>query len=132
MILGICPRSRNIRPNRQKSVSNFQESRPNFERLTLLFLLNISQLVAYIGLLAMLGQGLLFILAGQKRQTNLFYQLFQVLNKPWFALARWLSPAKVAVQHHGYVGFFVLAVLYLAITVAKIEHCIGVGMVGCR
>lgn len=98
----------------------------------MLFLLNISQLVAYIGLLAMLGQGLLFILAGQKRQTNLFYQLFQVLNKPWFALARWLSPAKVSVQHHGYVGFFVLGVLYLAITVAKIEHCIGVGMVGCR
>lgn len=98
----------------------------------MLLLLNISQLVAYIGLLAMLGQGLLFILAGQKRQGNLFYQLFQVLNKPWFALARWLSPAKVAVQHHGYVGFFVLGVLYLAITVAKIEHCIGVGMVGCR
>ncbi|MFM8866241.1 MAG: hypothetical protein ACKOFG_15335 [Limnohabitans sp.] len=98
----------------------------------MLLLLNISQLVTYIGLLAMLGQGLLFLLAGQRRQDNLFYQLFQVLNKPWFAMARWLSPAKVAIQHHGYVGFFVLCVLYLAITVAKIEHCIGVNMLGCR
>ena len=80
----------------------------------------------------MLGQGLLYILAGQKRQGNLFYQLFQVLNKPWFAVARWVSPARVAPQHNGFVAFFVLAVLYLAITLAKIEHCIGAGMVGCR
>lgn len=98
----------------------------------MLVLLNSLQLLVYIGLLAMLGQGLLFILAGQRRQDNLFYQLFQVLNKPWFALARWLSPAKVALRHHGFVGFFVLCVLYLAITLAKIEHCIGVGMAGCR
>ncbi len=97
-----------------------------------MLLLNSLQLLVYIGLLAMLGQGLLYILAGQKRQQNLFYQLFQILNKPWFALARWLSPARVAQQHHGYVGFFVLSVLYLAITLAKIEHCMGVGMVGCR
>ena len=98
----------------------------------MLLLFNILQLVVYIGLMAMLGQGLLFILAGQRRQDNLFYQLFQILNRPWFVLARWLSPAKVAVRHHGYVGFFVLCVVYLAVTLAKIEHCIGVGMVGCR
>lgn len=100
--------------------------------VTLLLLLNIAQLIVYIGLLAMLGQGLLFILAGQKRQGNLFYQLFQMANTPWFAVARWVSPARVAPEHHAYVAFFVLAVLYLAITLAKIEHCIGVGMVGCR
>lgn len=99
---------------------------------TLLFFLNIFQLIFYIGLLAMLGQGLLFVLAGKNRQGNLFYQLFQVLNKPWFTIARWLSPARVAPEHHGYVAFFVLCVLYLAVTLAKIEHCIGVSMVGCR
>lgn len=99
---------------------------------TLLLILNIAQLIAYIGLLAMLGQGLLFILAGQKRQGNLFYQLFQMVNTPWFAVARRVSPSRVAPEHHAYVAFFVLAVLYLAITLAKIEHCIGVAMVGCR
>jgi hypothetical protein len=98
----------------------------------LLLLLNIFQLLVYIGLLAMLGQGLLFMLAGQKRDRNVFYQLFQVLNKPWMALARWLSPARVAAQHHGFVAFFLLAVLYLAVTLAKIEHCVSVQMVGCR
>ncbi len=94
--------------------------------------LNIFQLVVYIGLLAMLGQGLLFLLAGERREQNLFYQLFQIVNKPWMTLARWLSPARVAPAHRGYVGFFVLSVLYLAVSLAKIEHCVSVQMVGCR
>ncbi|MFM8691713.1 MAG: hypothetical protein ACKODU_11890 [Limnohabitans sp.] len=95
-------------------------------------ILNIFQLLAYMGLLALLGQGLLYLLAGHKRDTNVFYQLFQVLNKPWMTMARWISPARVAPHHHGYVAFFALSVLYIAITLAKIEHCISVGMAGCR
>ncbi len=100
--------------------------------IPLLHLLNILQLVAYIGVLALLGQGLLYLLAGQKRDANLFYQLFQVLNKPWMTMARWISPARVAAHHQGYVAFFALSVLYIAITLAKIEHCISAGMAGCR
>ncbi len=95
-------------------------------------LLNTAQLILYIGLLALIGQALLFVLAGQKRDTNLFYQLFQVLNRPWLALARWLSPARVAARHHGWVAFFLTAVIYIAVTLAKIEHCVSVGMAGCR
>lgn len=98
----------------------------------MLQVLNAAQLLLYIGLLALLGQGLLFILAGQKRETNLFYQLFQVLNRPWMALARLISPARVDPRHHGWVAFFVTAVLYVAVTLAKIEHCISAGMEGCR
>lgn len=98
----------------------------------MLLFINIFQLLVYVGLLAVLGQGLLYLLAGQKRQSNIFYQLFQILNKPWMALARWISPARIANEHHGYVAFFVLCVLYLAVTLAKIEHCISVQMAGCR
>lgn len=95
-------------------------------------LLNTAQLVLYIGLLALIGQGLLYVLAGQKRDTNLFYQLFQVLNRPWLGLARLVAPARVAPRHHGWVAFFITCVLYLAVTLAKIEHCVSAGMVGCR
>lgn len=98
----------------------------------MLQILNILQLILYIGLLAMLGQGLLFVLAGQKRDTNLFYQLFQVLNRPWTGLAKWVAPAQVAPQHVPWVAFFILSVLYLAVTLAKIEHCISVAMQGCQ
>lgn len=95
-------------------------------------LLNVAQLVLYIGLLALVGQGLLYVLAGQKREGNLFYQLFQVLNRPWMALARLLSPAKVAPNHRGWVALFVTALMYATVTLVKIERCVSVAMVGCR
>lgn len=98
----------------------------------MLQLLNILQLLIYIGLLALAGQGLLFLLAGQKRDSNLFYQLFQVLNRPWLGIARLVSPSRVDPRHHGWVAFFVTAVLYIAVTLAKIEHCVSVGMENCR
>jgi ABC-type iron transport system FetAB permease component len=98
----------------------------------LLVFLNLLQLVLYIAMLALAGQGLLYILSGQKRDSNLFYQLFVLLNKPWNALARLISPKAVAPRHHGFVAFFVVAALYMAVTLAKIEHCISIDMVGCR
>jgi hypothetical protein len=99
---------------------------------TVLQALNAAQLLLYIGLLALVGQGLLFVLAGQKRDTNLIYQLFQVLNRPWLYLARLISPARVDPRHHGWVAFFVTSVLYIAVTLAKIEHCVSAGMEMCR
>lgn len=94
--------------------------------------LNILQLLLYIGLLALLGQGVLFLIAGARRDTNFFYQLFQVINKPWISLAALISPKQIATRHHAFVAFCLVAALYLAVTVAKIEHCVSVGMAGCK
>jgi hypothetical protein len=98
----------------------------------LLLFLNAAQLLLYIGILALLGQGLLFILAGAKRDTNLFYQLFTVVNKPWTYIAALIAPKQIATRHLPFVAFCVVAVLYLAVTVAKIEHCVSVGMTSCK
>ena len=94
--------------------------------------LNILQLLLYIGILALLVQGMLVLIAGAKRETNLFYQLFQVVKKPWLKLAELISPKQIATRHHAFVAFCLVAALYLAVTVAKIEHCVSVGMVGCK
>jgi hypothetical protein len=98
----------------------------------MLLFLNIAQLLLYIGLLALAGQGLLSVLAGAKRDSNLVYQLFVVLNKPWTRAASWISPQAVAERHHPVVAFCVLAVLYIVVTLAKIEHCVGVGVENCQ
>jgi hypothetical protein len=98
----------------------------------LLLFLNAAQLLLYIGILALLGQGLLFILAGAKRDTNMFYQLFIIVNKPWTYIAALIAPKQIAKRHHAFVAFCVVAVLYLAVTVAKIEHCVSVGMTSCK
>lgn len=98
----------------------------------MLLWLNIAQLILYIGLLALAGQGALYVLAGAGRQRNLFYQLFQMVNRPWIALGRWLAPRALAPRTHPLVAFCVMAALYLAVTLAKIEHCLAIGVEACR
>jgi hypothetical protein len=47
-------------------------------------------------------------------------------------LAALISPKQIATRHHAFVAFCLVAAVYLAVTVAKIEHCVSVGMVGCK
>lgn len=98
----------------------------------MLTFLNIAQLVLYIALLALLGQGLLFVLAGARREANFFYRLLQLLAKPFTAPVRWLTPRQVADRHVPIITFGLLALLYGVVTFEKINLCIAANMVGCR
>ncbi len=104
----------------------------HFVIFVMLAALNIIQLVLYIALLALLAQGALYVMAGARRTSNFMYQLFQSLNKPWFKGVRFLAPKQVADQQVPIVAFFIIAVLYAAVTLAKIEHCVSVAMQGCK
>ncbi len=98
----------------------------------MLLFLNIAQLVLYIGALGLIGQGLLYVLAGQKRDTNLFYQLIGIINKPWTLTARFISPKQIIDRQIPFVAFCIVGVLYIAVTLAKIEHCISIGIEICQ
>jgi hypothetical protein len=94
--------------------------------------LTLVQLMLYIPLLALLGQGLLFVLAGQRRDTNFFYQLLKLLSKPFTAVVRRLTPAKVADHHVPLVTFLLLTVVYVVVTLERISLCLRVGVEMCR
>ena len=94
--------------------------------------LNLLQLVLYIPLLALLGQGVLYVLAGAKREHNVFYQLLQLLSKPFTFVVRKATPAKVADSHVPFVTFFLLLIVYAVVTFEKIDRCVQSGMAGCR
>jgi uncharacterized protein YggT (Ycf19 family) len=98
----------------------------------MLTFLNILQLVLYIALLALLGQGVLFVLAGAKRHQNLFYQLLQILSKPFTLPVRKLTPKAVGDHQVPIVTFLLLLVAYAVVTFEKIGLCIAAGMEGCR
>jgi uncharacterized protein YggT (Ycf19 family) len=98
----------------------------------MLTFLNALQLVLYIALLALLGQGILFLLAGHKRESNFFYSILKVLSKPFTIPVRKLTPAKVADEHVPIVTFFLLLIAYLVVTFEKINLCVGSQMVGCK
>ena len=49
---------------------------------------SLVKLVAEIALMALLGRGLVAVLAGAQRESNLFYQLLALLTKPLERLVR--------------------------------------------
>ena len=90
------------------------------------------KLVAEIALMALLGQWLVGLLAGQRKQHNVFYQLLEIMARPFVRLARWLSPRTVLDRHLPLVAFLLLGFVWLAATAAKISHCLKVGVALCQ
>lgn len=98
----------------------------------MLTFLNLLQLVLYIALLALLGQGLLFVLAGERREGNIFYQLLRILSKPFTAPVRAMTPARVADRHVPVLTFALLALVYLVVTIEKVKLCVDIGVEACK
>lgn len=98
----------------------------------MLTFLNLLQLLLYIPLLALLGQGLLFVLAGAKRHENFFYQLLQLLSKPFTAAVRRITPHKVGDHQVPVVTFFLLVIIYAVVTFEKINLCVAAGLEQCK
>lgn len=92
--------------------------------------LNIVQLVLYIALLALVGQGILFVLAGAKRESNVFYKLLQVLSKPFTLPVRKITPKLVSDTQVPLVTFLLLVVLYVVVTFERADLCVTSNMVG--
>ena len=100
--------------------------------MVVLTLLNLLQLILYIPLLALAGQGALYVLAGLKRDSNFFYRLLQLLSKPFTSLVRRLTPARVADHQVPFVTFFLLLIVYFVVTFERIDQCVKVGVEQCK
>ena len=98
----------------------------------MLNVLNIIQLVLYIALLALVGQGALFVLSGARRDSNFFYRLLQVISKPFTVPVRWITPKQVDDRHVPVVTFLLLLIVYAVVTFEKINLCMAANMAGCR
>jgi hypothetical protein len=101
----------------------------------MLTFLNVAQLVLYVALLALAGQGVLYVLAGARREQNLFYTALRVVSKPFTAVVRRVTPRQVADRHVPVVTFFLLLLVYAIVTFERIDLCVTsqmVGQAGCR
>ena len=70
---------------------------------------------------AFMGQGVLWVIAGAKRDQNLVYKLFKTLTSPVTRVTRAITPRVILDAHIGLVAFFLLIVLWVALTVFKIK-----------
>lgn len=82
----------------------------------------ILKALAEVAGLALLGQGILALLAGAQREKNLFYQVLSTITKPVIRATRLITPrALVPDAYIGAAAFFLVAGLWLALTLLKIR-----------
>lgn len=90
------------------------------------------KLIAEIALMALLGQWLLGLLAGAKKESNLFYQVLQIIGRPFVSVARLLTPKLVLDRHVPLVAFLLLLFIWLGATIYKIQICLQMGVELCK
>lgn len=90
------------------------------------------KLVAEIALMCLFGRWVLGLLAGERRQTNLFYQLLDIPARPFIRATRFLTPRAVLDRHVPLVAFLLLGFTWLLVTVWRIQVCVEIGVHLCR
>lgn len=88
-----------------------------------ILLISILRALVEVAGLALLGQGLLAVLAGSKRDNNFVYRLFQIVTAPVIKLMRLITPRFVIDRHIPFIAFFLLVWLWLALAFLKRYLC---------
>jgi hypothetical protein len=98
---------------------------------TELLLIVVAKALAELAGLFLLGRGLLYLLAGHKRDTNLFYQVMCVVTNPLIRFARLVTPKVVIDAHVPYVAFLLVAWVWVVVVFWIIPEVCGSGSVDC-
>lgn len=81
----------------------------------------ILKALAEVALFAFVGQAILYLFAGANRERNFVYTTFKMLTSPVTKFTRLIAPRFIVDQHIAYLAFFLLMVLWVGLTVAKIN-----------
>ena len=84
-----------------------------------LTLIRMLRVLTEVALFSLIGQGLLHLLAGKSRDTNVIYKLFRVITSPVTRAVRALTPRFILDRHINMVAFFLLLWLWLLLALAK-------------
>jgi hypothetical protein len=71
------------------------------------------QLVVAIALMALIGQAILYVLAGENREKNLFYQIVRIIPSPFVKLFRLITPRTFEDRFIPFATFCGLAAIFL-------------------
>ncbi|EIJ42250.1 hypothetical protein BegalDRAFT_1355 [Beggiatoa alba B18LD] len=87
----------------------------------MLQLIIILKAIVEIALFALIGQGILYVLAGQARQHNPFYVLLQIITSPATKLIRLLMPRVIIDRHISVLTFFLLLWVEILLIYLKVQ-----------
>lgn len=85
-----------------------------------------------LSLMFIVGRFILGLLAGAKRQTNVFWQLLDVAAKPSLWVTRKLSPKLILDQHIPLATASWLLVAWVLLVKLKIDMCMQLGAASCQ
>jgi hypothetical protein len=80
-----------------------------------LLLLVIVKALAELAFMFLLGRAALYILAGHKREGNIFYGVLRIVTDPVIRAARFLTPRMVLDAHIPFVAVLLVVWIWLAI-----------------
>ncbi len=98
----------------------------------MLLAVSTAKLIAEIALLCLFGQWVLGLLAGAKKEGNLFYQVLQIAGKPFVLATRFITPKQIIDRHVPLVAFLLLLFIWVAATLMKIRTCLEIGVELCK
>jgi hypothetical protein len=98
----------------------------------MLFFITLLKTIVEIALMALAGQWVLGILAGAKRDRNVFYKVLEVVASPFVRLVRFITPKVVLDRHIPLAAFLLLCVGWLVLTATRISLCLETGVNTCR
>ena len=98
----------------------------------MLFAASTLKLIAEIALLALFGQWVLGMLAGAKKDSNLFYQILQIVGKPFVVATRFITPKQIIDRHVPLVAFLLLLFVWVGSTLMEIRICLEIGVELCK
>ena len=85
-----------------------------------------------LSLMFIVGRFILGLLAGAKRQTNVFWQLLDVAAKPALWLTRRISPKLILDRHIPLAAASWLIVAWVLVVKIKIDLCLQLGAAACQ
>lgn len=74
-----------------------------------------------VALMALIGQGALFILAGTRREGNFVYTLLKTVTSPIIRATRFVTPRFIVDAHIGLVALFLLLLVEAILILLKIR-----------
>lgn len=98
----------------------------------MLLILLSAKVIIEVALLSLAGQGLVGLMAGQRRDSNIIYQLLRAAGRPFVRVMRAVLPPVILDRHVTGLTFATLALAWMVVTAAKIAHCLDIGPEVCR
>lgn len=93
-----------------------------------LLIISIFRALVEVAGMFLLGQGILYVLAGRSRESNVIYRLFQTVTGPVVRLVRAITPRQIVDRHVPVVAFFLLLWIWLMLAFLRRAMCEGGGL----